>query len=148
MIETEGNYEQNDLYTLFWMRMKYSSQRVWNPVWACRYVHDTVASGMANNRIFDLLRWWHLNSLSLYTVHFCMLIGGDGGKINTVCWMLIEAQIKGRGRVALKGKWLFALKSFLLRFFWEKLPIWHINIPEIVGWNWNIKSGSYMMGIG
>jgi hypothetical protein len=62
--------------------------------------------------------------------------------------MLIEAQIKGRGRVALKGKWLFALKSFLLRFFWEKLPIWHINIPEIVGWNWNIKSGSYMMGIG
>jgi hypothetical protein len=33
-----------------------------------------------------------------------MLIGGDGGKINTVCWMLIEAQIKGRGRVALKGK--------------------------------------------
>jgi hypothetical protein len=31
-----------------------------------------------------------------------MFIGGDGGKINTVCWMFIEAQIRGRSRVALK----------------------------------------------
>jgi hypothetical protein len=49
-----------------------------------------------------------------------MFIGGDGGKINTVSWTSIEAQIRGRGRVALKvsdcyveifSPWVFFGKS-------------------------------------
>lgn len=117
---------------LFWM--KYSSQRVWNPVWACTYARDTVASGRANNRIFDWLRWWHLNSLALYTVHFCLFYWWEWRKINTVCWMLLlEAQIRGKGRVALKVVTV-TLKSFSpWGFFLEKVPTGHIiNIPEIL----------------
>jgi hypothetical protein len=57
--------------------------------------------------------------------------GWRKGKINTVCWILIEAHIRGRGRVALKESDCYIEIFSPWGFFWEKVPTWYINIPEI-----------------
>jgi hypothetical protein len=71
-----------------------------------------------------------------------MFIGGDGGKINTVCWMLVEAQIRGRGRVALtQGKWLLHWNLFSLGFCGkEKVPhLAHQRSRDFFGHTKNIQ---------
>jgi hypothetical protein len=59
---------------------------VWNSVWTCKSAHDTVASKRTCERRWLaligwsclLIRWWHLISLSLYTVKVSMyLMDGD-----------------------------------------------------------------------